>query len=75
MSIKIKKINGERCVYQHGQLIANIYDHRRRAKRDQYNTIRDDWMVAWVSGRCDWHGTYEEAKDNALKGATSKVLG
>lgn len=66
MSIHIKRINGERCVFQGERLIANIYDHRRRDK--SCTTIHDNWCVAWVTGRYDQHPTYAEAKDNALKG-------
>lgn len=67
--IRIQRINGERCVYQGDRLIANIYDHRKRCKSDRFGTARGDWGVAWSSGRYDWHNTYSEARDNALKGA------
>ena len=66
--IQIRRINGERCVYQGNRLVANIYDHRGRSKTDRYSTIQGDWGVAWTSGRYDWHNTYAEARDNALKG-------
>jgi len=67
-AITIRRINGERCIYRGADLIGNIYDHRKRNKRDLYSNIQDDWMVAWITGRCDWHSTYSEARDNALKG-------
>ena len=66
--IRIKRTNGERCVYDGQKLIANIYDHRRRSKTDRHSTIQDNWGVAWVTGRYDWHETLAEARDNALKG-------
>lgn len=66
MKIEIKRINGERCVYQGDKLIANIYDNRRR--KGHGNVIYDNWAVAWFNGRYDQHGTYAEARDNALKG-------
>lgn len=63
--IVIKRINGERCVYQGEALIANIYDNR---KRIGMGNVTDNWAVAWRSGRYDRHGTYAEARDNALNG-------
>ena len=65
MSIRIEVKNGERCVYQDGNLIANIYDNRRRIGQ---GNITDNWAVAWLTGRYDEHGTYAEARSNALKG-------
>lgn len=65
MKIEIKRINGERCVYQGDRLIANIYDNRRRVGQ---GNVTDKWAVAWITGRYDEHGTYAEARDNALKG-------
>ncbi len=65
MKIEIKRINGERCVYRGGKLIANIYDNRRRVGQ---GNVTDKWAVAWITGRYDEHGTYAEARDNALKG-------
>lgn len=66
MKIVIRRINGERCVYQGDRLIANIYDHRDIRWRGEH--VKDNWGVAWHTGRYDWHGTYAEARDNALKG-------
>lgn len=66
--IQIRRINGQRCVYQGARLVANIYDHRKRCKHDRFSTVKGDWGVAWASGRYDWHNTYCEARDNALKG-------
>lgn len=70
--IEIRRENGQRNVYQGDELIASIFDHRGAAKAgtktDRFSTIRDDWGVAWRSGRYDWHGTYAEARDNAMKG-------
>ena len=65
MKIEIKRINGERCVYQDDKLIANIYDNRRRVGQ---GNITNNWAVAWSTGRYDQHGTYAEARNNALKG-------
>lgn len=67
-AIRLRIENGRRCVFQGDTLIANIYDHRQRNRKDRYSTIEDDWMVAWTTGRVDWHGSYCEARDNALKG-------
>ena len=67
-AITIRLVNGERCIYRGTDLIGNIYDHRKRNKRDHYSTILDNWMVAWITGRSDWHSRYSQARDNALKG-------
>lgn len=69
MNIAIKRNEfGVRCVERGGVLIATICDHRRRNKKDKCSGIQDNWGVAWSTGRYDWHGTYQEARDNALKG-------
>lgn len=68
MRVRICTINGERCVYQGERLIANIYDHRRTDRR-LTPTVQGAWGVAWANGRYDWHNSYQEARDNALKGA------
>ena len=65
MTIRIEVKNGERCVYQDEKLIANIYDNRRRIGQ---GNITVNWAVEWLTGRYDEHGTYADARDNALKG-------
>lgn len=50
-----------------GTLIATIADHRHTS-RICAPSVRDNWAVLWTSGRVDWHGSYSEARDNALKG-------
>lgn len=64
--IKIKRLNGERCIYRGSTLIGNIYDNRKRVGLAP--GITDAWAVAWTSGRYDQHATLAEARDNALKG-------
>lgn len=67
--ITIRRENGGRNVYKGGRLIAQIIDHRGLGAKDKWGRrIDGDWGVAWVSGRYDWHNTYQEASDNALKG-------
>lgn len=67
-AISIRRVNTERCIYRGADLIGNIYDHRKRDRRDRFSSIQGDWLVAWTTGRCDWHSSYSEARDNALKG-------
>jgi hypothetical protein len=66
-AIHITQTNGERCVYRGDQLIATIVDHRR-TNRKVVHTVQGLWMVAWLTGRVDWHDTLALARDNALKG-------
>lgn len=69
MNITIKRNqHGVRCVESGGKLIATIHDHRGRNRKDNFTSIQGDWNVCWMSGRVDWHDTYQEARDNALKG-------
>ncbi len=49
-------------VERDGQMIATIHKHAAWLK------LPDKWSVNWMSGRVDWHGTFAEAKDNAIKG-------
>lgn len=64
MIIRIKQENGQRNVYKDGAFIASIVDHRQSPK---IGTITDNWMVAWKTGRVDWHGSLSDARDNVLK--------
>lgn len=43
-----------------GKLIATIHQHKA--------DMPGSWSVNWATGRVDWHNSYAEAKDNALKG-------
>jgi hypothetical protein len=70
MSLKpivIRHENGQRNVYKKGEFIAAIFDHRGRNTSDRQSTIRDNWGVAWCSGRYDWHARLSEALDNVRK--------
>ena len=70
--ITIIRENGQYNVYRGEQYIASINDFRAEpktgSKADRFSRIRDNWNVCWLNGRVDWHGTYAEARDNALKG-------
>jgi hypothetical protein len=67
--ITIKREFGQRNVFQGEALIATIHDHRHNPERRAAGTqVRDNWNVCWRNGRVDWHETYGEARDNALKG-------
>ena len=71
--IVIKRENKQLNVYQGNEYIASIFDHRFNPERKTKNTsIKDRWNVCWRSGRVDWHGRYQEARDNALKGPANK---
>ena len=69
MKIRIETGPLNRVVYQGDKIIATIHDHRRWSQKSkEINNIAGNWGVAWMSGRYDWHDTYSEAMDNALKG-------
>ena len=53
-----------RLVYKDKTLIATISCE----KPTRANNRPDTYGVHWLTGRTDWHGTYGEARDNALKG-------
>lgn len=60
--IHIKNTDDQKSIYHGKHLIAKIVDHRGK------NNARGDWSVEWSGGRVDWHNSYAEARDNALKG-------
>jgi len=62
--ITIKRENSQYNVYRGVELLATIHQGRPTPSNDR----KDNWNVCWTSGRVDWHGTYGEARDNALKG-------
>jgi len=67
--VRIHREHGQRNAYRGTTLIASIHDHRRNPERRAAGTtVRDNWCVCWLSGRVDWHGHYQEARDNVLKG-------
>lgn len=67
--IKSTGLLDSKGVWRGDELIATINDHRKNPERKvQHSTVRDNWNVCWRNGRVDWHGTYREAADNALKG-------
>ncbi len=49
-----------RWVEKDGVLICTIHK--------QTKDMPGAWSVNWATGRVDWHNTYAEARDNALKG-------
>ena len=53
-----------RLLYDGKTLKATIH-HHPRWRREK---LPDEWNVCWLTGRVDWHATYTEARDNALKG-------
>ncbi len=60
---------GDYVIYRGTDIIATLHDHRRNPERRAANTtIRDNWALCWLTGRVDWHGSFYEARDNALKG-------
>jgi hypothetical protein len=58
---------GARYICRGTAIIGAIYAHRRTSRK-VVPTVQGNWMVAWSSGRVDWHDTLQEARDNALKG-------
>lgn len=64
--ITIKRENGQRNIYRGADYLGSINSFDL-PKHDRYSTIEGKWNVAWVTGRVDWHDTYAQAKDNALK--------
>lgn len=53
-----------RLVYKDKTLIATI----SHEKPNRANNRAAEYGVHWTTGRTDWHDTYGEARDNALKG-------
>ena len=67
MKITIKKThpaNGTKIVYCGDKIIATISGE----KPTMSNGRSAKYGVAWMTGRFDWHDTYGEARENAMKG-------
>ena len=47
--------------------VGSIVDHRGRNKKDKCSGIRDNWGIAWVTGRFEWFGTLAEAQEEMRK--------
>lgn len=57
-------IDGTRAVYRGASIIATI----SHTKPTRANGRTGAYGVHWTTGRTDWHDTYAEARNNALKG-------